>query len=268
MLSDCRCEQTGKARNLMDRRIWHGDCLESLRKLSDDTIKVVVTSPPYNLGDRVTDPRTSLWKVSPLMNPNVSSYPDHDDNMPYPEYVEWQRDVLTECLRVLTPDGAIFYNHKWRIQNNRLRQHHDILHDFPLRQIIVWERNGAMAQGTTSTGMTRFMPNIEVIYLICKSGEFRLSDGAWKHGVVWRFNHDADNAHPAPFPIGIPLRCISSVKGYEGGVVLDPFLGSGTTAVAAETLGCDWLGFEKTLSFCEMADGRLQEFKRQGRLAL
>ncbi len=64
--------------------------------------------------------------------------------MPHDEYVAWQRACLSECMRVIKDDGAIFYNHKWRVQAGLLQDRSDIVAGFPVRQIIIWKRKGGI----------------------------------------------------------------------------------------------------------------------------
>lgn len=62
--------------------------------------------------------------------------------MPHEEYAAWQRRCLTEMYRIIKDDGAIFYNHKWRVQGGLLQDRQDIVSGFPVRQIIIWRRKG------------------------------------------------------------------------------------------------------------------------------
>ena len=244
-------------------QLIHADCLDAMRKMPDDSFKAIVTSPPYNLrnssgGQGKGKKPNRMWKTDLMPVEGKGGYSDYDDNMPHDQYVAWQRDVISECIRLLTPDGAFFYNHKWRIQNGRLQERYDITHGFPLRQIIIWERPGAIPQGHYKDGVMCFVPNIEVIYMFAKSKQFRIIKGKHSAGLVWRFAPARGNPHSAPFPLELPMRCISSVKGHQEGKVLDPFLGSGTTAVAAERLGCEWVGIEHSKEYCEMAAERIE----------
>ena len=66
------------------------------------------------------------------------------------------------------------------------------------------------------------------------------------------------NPHPAPFPVEIPKRCIEST---DAKVVIDPFIGSGTTAIAAKMLGIDWIGIEVSEEYCTMANDRISSWK-------
>src|SRR5260364_404403 len=78
----------------------------------------------------------------------------------YGEYVAWQRACLIEMLRLLPEHGAIFYNHKWRVQDGLLQDRHDIVGQFPVRQIIIWRRKGGI-----NFNAGYFLPTYEVIYL-------------------------------------------------------------------------------------------------------
>ena len=181
--------------------------------------------------------------------------------MPHDEYVVWQRECLTEMIRLLRPDGAIFYNHKWRVQGGIHQDRSDIVDGFPVRQILIWERPGGV-----NFNPGYFLPNYEVIYLIPKP-DFVLADGAAGAGCVWRIRPEVDNPHPAPFPVELADRCLRSVG---EGVVLDPFMGSGSTAVAAILNGRPWIGIEKSAAYARDAEERIAAFRQnvQSRLAL
>ena len=86
------------------------------------------------------DGRGGKWANADL----IKGYKDHADNMPYDEYIAWQRAALKEMLRVTKDDGAIFYNHKCRVQNGLIQDRHEILDGFPVRQIIIWKRKGGI----------------------------------------------------------------------------------------------------------------------------
>ena len=74
--------------------------------------------------------------------------------------------------------------------------------------------------------------------------------------VIWKINQSFNNEHPAPFPVELPKRCIEATNAR---IVLDPFMGSGTTAVAAKMLGVKWIGIEISKKYCDMANKRLAE---------
>ena len=185
-------------------KIICGNCLEVMKSMPDESIDLVVTSPPYNLknstGNGMKDGRGGKWSNASLIN----GYSHYDDNIPDDEYAKWQRECLTEMLRLINNDGAIFYNHKWRVQAGLLQDRQDIVQGFPVRQIIIWRRKGGI-----NFNKSYFLPTYEVIYLIAKPN-FKLAPKANTHGDVWEFTQEMKNGHPAPFPVQLIDRIISS----------------------------------------------------------
>ena len=121
-----------------------GNTVDVMKEIPDNSIDLIVTSPPYNLknstGNGMKDGRGGKWSNAAL----VSGYSHHNDNMPHNEYVKWQRDCLSEMLRIIPENGAIFYNHKWRVQAGLLQDRNDIVSGLPVRQIIIWKRKGGI----------------------------------------------------------------------------------------------------------------------------
>lgn len=225
------------------------DSIKFMQQLPKESIGVCVTSPPYNLknstGNGMKNGSNGKWKNAALLD----GYATYEDNMPYADYVKWQRSCLCAMMRVLRPDGAIFYNHKWRVQAGLLQDRSEIVSGFPVRQIIIWRRKGGF-----NFNPGYFVPTYEVIYLIAKP-DFKLASGANSHGDVWDIGQERNNIHPAPFPLELARRC---VQASPEGVVLDPFMGSGTTAVAASESGRQWLGCEIAQDYIDMANQRLR----------
>jgi site-specific DNA-methyltransferase (adenine-specific) len=219
-------------------------------KLQAESFKAIVTSPPYNIknstGNGLKDGRGGKWKNAAL----IDAYDTYDDALDHKDYVKWQRACLKEMMRLLRPDGAIFYNHKWRVQGGLLQDRHDIVEGFPVRQIIIWQRSGGI-----NFNPGYFLPTYEVIYLIAKP-DFKLAPKANAMGDIWKISQERDNEHPAPFPEELATRCIDAVG---SGPILDPFLGSGTTAVAAEKRNIPWVGIDLSAKYCEMAARRVEE---------
>ena len=209
-------------------KIIQGDCLQIMRRWPAETFGLIVTSPPYNIknstGNGLKNGAGGKWPNARLQK----GYAGHNDTMPHKKYVQWQRDCLTEMLRLLRDDGALFYNHKWRVQNGLLQDRADIMAGLPVRQIIIWQRSGGI-----NFNPGYFLPNYEVIYLLCKP-RFKLAPKANAIGSVWRIHQETGNPHPAPFPIELAARCITAAAKAP---ILDPFIGSGTTAIAAERAG-------------------------------
>ena len=168
--------------------------------------------------------------------------------MPHDKYVKWQRACLEEMMRIINDHGAIFYNHKWRVQDGLLQDRQDIVSGFPVRQIIIWRRKGGI-----NFNAGYFLPTYEVIYLIAKKN-FKLTPKANAYGDIWEFTQEMNNPHPAAFPIDLIERIISSTN---ADVILDPFMGSGTTAVVAKKLGRKYIGIEISPEYCKMAENRV-----------
>lgn len=231
-------------------KIICGDSVSIMQQMPDECIDLVVTSPPYNLknstGNGMKDGRGGKWANAAL----IRGYKTYDDNMPYDKYITWQRNCLTEMLRLIKPNGAIFYNHKWRVQAGLIQDRREIIDGFPVRQIIIWRRKGGI-----NFNAGYFLPTYEVIYLICKP-DFKLVKGANSYGDIWEFMQEQKNEHPAPFPVALVERIISSTKAET---VLDPFMGSGTTAVVAKELHRHYIGIEISSEYCRMAEARIKQ---------
>ena len=238
---------------LGDHRLMCGDATDSedvARLIDGGKPSMVITSPPYNLmnttGSFPTG-KTALWKAAKIKH----GYQGHSDNMPHEKYVEWQRECLTLMMESIADDGAIFYNHKWRVQNGLLQDRADIMDGFPLRQIIIWDR------GSSHNFNRRFfLQTFEVVYLIAKP-DFKLAPKASHATAVWRIGFEQGADHPAPFPVAFAERCIQSVK---SGPVLDPFCGSGTTIIAAERLKRRCYAMEIAPEYCDLAVARWEAF--------
>lgn len=234
--------------------VYHVDALALLAALPDASVDCVVTSPPYNMrtqlnGAKASSISDSNWGKSTLLR---SGYSDFDDALPHTDYVATQRKVISECMRVLSDTGALFYNHKWRIQGGLLVDRSDIVSNFPVRQIIIWDRGSS-----NNHNRSFFAPQFEVIYVIAKP-KFRIRQDATKWGDVWRINPvvSVDDDHPAPFPLEIPHRCIYA---SDAEFVVDMYAGSGTTLVAARNLGRRFLGCDLSAEYVATARKRLAQ---------
>lgn len=234
-----------------------GDTLNVMRGMPDESVDLIITSPPYNLknstGNGMKDGRGGKWENAALKD----GYSHHDDCMPHDEYVEWQRACLTEMMRLIPEHGAIFYNHKWRVQDGLLQDRSDIVAGFPVRQIIIWKRKGGI-----NFNPGYFLPTYEVIYLITKP-KFRLATKASGNGDVWEITQEHRNHHPAPFPVALIDRIVGSTTAK---LILDPFMGSGTTAISALNFGRDYIGIDVSPTYCRDARLRISEHEAKLRL--
>lgn len=240
--------------DLWVNRVHCADCIELMNNMPKESVACIVTSPPYNIknstGNGLKNGSGGKWPKAAL----IKGYADNDDNLPHAEYVEWQRKCLTAMMRVLKKDGVIFYNHKWRVQNGQLQDRHDIIEGFPVRQIIIWKRAGGI-----NFNPGYFLPTYEVIYMICKP-DFVLTKGANSMTDVWEIPQTKGNIHPAPFPIELAQRCIEA---SPSGVVLDPFIGSGTTAIAAVSQNRPWIGVDISREYCTLAEHKIAEYSNK-----
>lgn len=248
---------TNKISSNLTNKIFCGDAIEVMKKIPSGSIDLVVTSPPYNLKNSTGNgmshnTKSGKWANAVLRN----GYTRHSDCLPHEEYVQWQRECLTQMMRLIKNDGAIFYNHKWRVQAGLLQDRQDIVNGFPVRQVIIWRRKGGI-----NFNPGYFLPTYEVIYLIAKP-DFKLAPKANAFGDVWEFTQEMNNPHPAPFPFELVDRAIKSTSSQ---CILDPFMGSGTTAIAAINNSRQYIGIEISPDYCKMANDRINEFHERKR---
>ena len=238
-------------------KIYKCDVLEGLKRLDDESIDLIITSPPYNkAGFNGKNKRTKhcIWNKTIDYSGNVDV-----DCMDESEYEDWQIAFLNECFRVLKKDGSMFYNHKIRVKHNEISHPLEWINEskFKCRQIITWDR-----LASPNPDPCRYVPTTELIFWLCKGNKnprFKRSKDSLFQTEVWRLPADKGTEHPAPFPLELPNNIIPSVAQGERIVVLDPFMGSGTVAISAKVNGCDYLGFELDEHYIEMANKRISE---------
>ncbi len=252
-------------------RIHCEDCLTGMRRLlPDESVDVIVTSPPYNIG---------------------VAYDAHDDNMPLSEYLDWIGEVAAQCRRVLRQDGSFFLNVGDR-PSDELRSlrvaERAIGAGLRLQNTIHWIKSIAAPEEGVNMGhykpvnSPRFLNNgHEFIFHLTRTGSVGLDKlavgvpyqdksniGRWKsarrdcrdRGNTWYIPYETVTGakpHPAAFPERLPEMCIRLHGLRPGLAVLDPFLGTGATALAARRLGCRWVGFEVSSEYAAEARRRL-----------
>lgn len=240
-------------------RIYCIDVLEGLKQLDDESVDVIITSPPYNKGFSGTGKNNQRAKWNSTIDYNGDS---SVDNLPEDEYEKWQIDVLNECFRVLKKDGSMFYNHKNRIWTGKgeiISPYKWLFKtNFKIRQEIIWDRGS-----TNNVATQRYLPCTELIFWLTKSSKvnfYRGRDTMLKK-EVWAFPFEKGTKHPAPFPQKLPDNILSCIpqKENEKLLVLDPFMGSGTVALSAIKYNCDYIGFEKFQEYIDMANKRINK---------
>ena len=231
-------------------RIYCMDCLEGMRMLPDDSVDLIVTSPPYNNyhNRRTQMNREDYWKRTNIV------YDTFSDKMTDEQYIAWQIDCINEMVRVLKPTGTIVYNHKDRIFNYEVLSPIEwILKSSAVyRQRITWDRCGMQAYNPV-----RFYRVDEDLYILGKTAKgFKWNRDCARYLSVWRIPPSKNNGFPCSFPLEIPRRMIEAFTD-KGDLVLDPFMGSGTTALAARDAGRNYIGFDVSENYCKMADERI-----------
>jgi site-specific DNA-methyltransferase (adenine-specific) len=216
--------------------LYNADCVCTLPHVAE--CDIAVTSPPYNMGLIPGGNGRGMYK--PGVNNKAGRFRDgyglHDDAMPQDEYDAWQR----ECLRLMWSKIrlGIFYNHRPRVEHGVLRKPlSDDYGGVPLRQIISWVRPTGI-----DVNLRHFCTRTEWVMLFAKP-EFKLVDhSASGMGDAWQLDPPTErHDHPAPFPVSLPERAIRATGAAS---VLDPFMGSGTTGVAAVKCGAEFIGIE------------------------
>lgn len=231
--------------------LYNDDCLKKLKEIPDNSINLIVTSPPYNKG---------FWSSNRNINNGFKTksrrieYENYNDNLQPQEYEKYQRKVLDECIRILKPDGSIFYNHI-DILNKHQTIHPKWVYDYPLKQIIIWNR-----KNTPKLDKSYFLPINEYIFWIQKTTTSRTKFNRKKsifNKNIWDINPDKNNKFPAPFPVELPLNCILSTTDKDD-IVLDPFMGSGTTGIACKKTNRNFIGIELSTEYCNIAKRRIE----------
>ena len=231
--------------------IIQGDALKVLKTFDSNFIDVGVTSPPYNKQEKHKG-----WLVK---NVKYDSYKDIKSEK---EYEEEQINVLNEIFRITKEGGSFFYNHKTRWERGTMIHPMEWLlkTKWTIKQEIIWDRMiAANIRGW------RFWQVDERIYWLYKPiRNNRIGkELESKHALltsIWRFSPESGqkNPHPAPFPITLPARIISSILNDNDGIVLDPYCGSGTTLVAAKLLNKKFIGIDISEEYIQHAKQRLE----------
>jgi len=252
-------------------KIICGDCIEKMEEMPENSVDVIVTSPPYNIGVK---------------------YNSHHDNMPFGEYLNWMEKFAETCKRVLKDDGSLFFNigDKPSDELRSFKVADRIARHLKLQNTILWVKHLTVPEKDVNIGHYKpvnskryFNHCHEFIFHFTKKGDVsinKLSIGVpyqyksnisrWgakednrDRGDVWFIPYktvQSEKMHPAMFPIKLPEMCIK-VHGLKKGklIVLDPFLGSGSTCLAAKKLNCEYIGFEIDNEYCEIAKKLLSQ---------
>ena len=230
---------------------------EHMNELPDNSIHLMVTSPPYNVGK------------------------EYDQNLTLNEYREFLRRVWKETYRVLVPGGRVCINIANLGRKPYIPLHTFIIEDmleigFLMRGEIIWNKASSASPSTAwGSWMSPKNPTLrdihEYILVFSKQTFKRFNSKNRKSTIskdefleftksVWTFPAVSARkiGHPAPFPEELPYRCIQLYT-FEGEVILDPFMGSGQTAIAALKTNRFFVGYEINQEYLELANKRIKE---------
>jgi len=212
-------------------RILEGNCVEEMRKLKDNSIDLVITSPPYE-------------------DVNGAGYGAKTKDILFLKlYSEFMDDVFKELYRILKPTGQIFFNIKHKTHNKKLNTVHwleflETFKKFKLKSYIIWKYAGSF-----DSTKSRFHLDYEIIYHLSKGDDIYLN---YDCGIsdplssIWYVPHNIkkeDRVHPTQMPDALVER-ILKVASKKGDLVLDCFGGSGTTGIIADKFGLDSMVIE------------------------
>jgi site-specific DNA-methyltransferase (adenine-specific) len=230
-----------------------------MTEIEDESVHLICTSPPYNAG---------------------IIYDVHDDNMPLDDYLAMLDVVWRECYRVLVPGGRIAVN-----VANQGRCPHIPLNAIIGQQLrdagldmngeIIWDKAASVGPSTAWGSYCRAskpcLRDVHEYILVLSKGDVPLQSEGTESGIrpeefiewtksIWRIMSASASAarHPAPYPVELPRRLILLYTNI-GDTVLDPFMGSGTTAWAAKLEGRHYLGYDISENYCEMARRRVSQ---------
>ena len=232
-------------------KIYNEECVTGMKKLPTKSVNCIVTSPPYNLGG-------DFHTFVSGKRVTYGDYNTYKDKVSEEDYQKCQVNVLDECFRVLKDDGVMFYNHKNRIVNGSVIFPTEWINKskFNICQVITLN-----LKSTANVDKRRFFPVHELLFVLTKSNKIKLNNmecftDVWEMKKVSR----KESGHPATFHVELPRRCIvASTK--EDDTILDPYMGSGTTAVASKMLHRNYLGYEIDKDYIVISDERLGAIK-------
>lgn len=233
-----------------------GNCYDELKKMKDNSVDCVITSPPYNMNLRI---RSGKYCSRQIVKEFSTKYDDFSDNMPMEEYYEFHKNVITELLRITK--GYIFYIVQ-PVTGNKPALY-KILGDFHknIKDVIIWNKV------TGQPAMANLVMNsvFEYIIIFTKDQTSAMSrqfvDASFARGTlnnVWNIKRrkSVDKSHAATFPEDISDNIIVNFT-KENDVILDPFSGTGTTGVSCLKNKRNYIGIEISEKYLNISKERL-----------
>ena len=231
-------------------KVYRLDCLEGLKKMESESVDLIFTDPPYF--------QYRAKNVKGLKNhKDVVTEFEFDLYQTEEEYLQFLENVLVECYRVAKPGAAgyLFCGDDFVSYINRLVEKTG----FQFRKVIHWHKTNPFPAFYTRK---MFSNSMEMMVHFSKG-----IPNTWNHKVVNQMHNFIETpicmgkerkAHKTQKPLKVCIPYIE-ISSNEGDVVLDPFMGSGSTAVAAYQLGRQFIGFERSTEYCDIIDLRFKE---------
>jgi len=234
---------------------------ENMEELPDNSVHLMVTSPPYNVGK------------------------EYDGNLTLQEYRQFLKQVWGEVYRTLVPGGRACINIANLGRKPYIPLHAFIVEDmldlgFLMRGEIIWNKASSSSPSTAwGSWLSAANPTLRDIHeyiLVFSKGMFSRNNASRRRSTisreefleftksVWEFQAEPARGvgHPAPFPVELPYRLLQLYT-FEGEVILDPFMGSGQAAIAAIKTDRHYVGYEINEEYVKLAERRIQEFLLQ-----
>ena len=225
-----------------------------LDAMEPGSVDITVSSPPYNM--------IPSCKASGMLKEHrrkkTAGYASHTDDMSQEDYETWMRAVFGKCREVSA--GLVWINHKTKFIN-KIGIHPLRIFPWAFHSEIIWSR-----PGSTTLNAKRYAPSHEFIYGFglphfwdrCHDTKLTVWQIPPENKVDW---------HPCPFPVVIPRRCIESSCPVDG-TVFDPFMGSGSTGVAAIRAGRRFIGSEIDPGYFDLSCNRIRKAWQEKRSEL
>lgn len=233
--------------------LMQGDCLERMKEIPDGSVDLVFTSPPYNMNLRIRNGKYVSRQIVKEISTKYHAYPD---NLPMDDYFKLLDNIVSECLRV---SDLVFFNVQPLTGNKPalyklMGKYHD-----KIKELVVWDKGHAQP----AIGHGVLNSQFELILILQNSKPYSRAFGGanFDRGTLSNLWHIKREPQPikdlgAAFPMRLAEQVVSTFSN-EGGVVLDPFMGSGTTGVACMNTGRRFIGIELDSYYFEAAKDRI-----------
>lgn len=246
-----------------------GDTIKTMKLIDDKSIQLIVTSPPYRRGQRI-DGLNDIYQKA--------NKDDFDDNMSDNEYINWTVDVFKEYERILKDKGVVVYNLSYTTYSPSLPYYviQEIFKNtnFIIADTLTWEKSSCIPTPGHPQALTR---RCELVFIFVKKQHLKdyevnkeVQTVAERTGqkffktyfnILRTKNNDGKiDGHGATFSSEF-AKFFVDLYSYPNTIVLDNFMGTGTTGVAAIELGRNWIGIDNAQAYIDIANERLSTVK-------